>query len=101
MAEAYKLLGSVVLGVGATTIYTVPGSTNSIIKLIVLKSAGDNQIAQINATGGAPIVGSCLLHSGEWADWEGSLTLGAAGVIQGQSTTAGQVTASAYGLEIT
>jgi hypothetical protein len=101
MAESYKLLGSGALGATATTLYTVPAATQAIIKLITLKSAADGQTAVVDAGASAPVIGNCLLNNGEWADWEGSLTLGAAGVVRGLATTASQVTAAVFGLEIT
>jgi len=101
MAEAYKLLGNVLLGVAATTIYTVPGTTAVIVRHIVVTSTQDNQNVVVNGPSSAPIIGACLLNNGEWAEWDGALTLAAAAVIQGLTTTANGVRAAAYGVEIT
>jgi len=111
MAEAYKRLGAIELTTtGVTTIYTVPGSTETHIKTINLVniSANDTIVTLwIRDAAGAVVnadliffqttipANKTLVHE----IWYGLGVVGA--TIQAQAAVANEVTVSAFGMEST
>jgi hypothetical protein len=90
--ESYKILshGSSSVAGGGKTIYTVPANTQAIIKFISIiqglaaGSALNALIAQIEGNDAAdarPVTGRVVLAPGEWCEWEGTLSLPAAGFL--------------------
>jgi hypothetical protein len=104
MTESFKALGTAVLNPTDTQVYVVPAASMVIVRLIVITSSADSQhvsfTANSAALGAVPFIGGFDLNTGEWAEWDGSLTLLAAGTVLGKATTAAKVTAALYGLEI-
>ena len=107
MAEAYKILGQGELPAAAGVLYTVPGATEAIVKLITL----------VNQTAGALTVTMWIDGAADanlWvpptfeipangsAEWSGSLALEAAITIRGATAGgANDITYLITGLEIT
>ena len=104
MAESFKALGTAVLNPADTQCYLVPAATQVIVRFMVVTCTADAQHVSFSAfstvLGTVPFLGGFDLNNGEWAEWDGSLTLLAGGTILGKATTAGKVTAALFGLEI-
>lgn len=104
MTEVYKALGSAKLTPADTQIYLVPAATQAIIKFVVITCTADGQAVSMRtfstSLGVLPFISALVLNNGEWAEWDGSLTLAAASTVLGKTTTDQQATATLYGLEI-
>jgi hypothetical protein len=85
-------------------IYTVPDGSQAIIKMIVCTSDQEYQDVTLRCysvdLGPSPLFGPVRLGPGEWAEWWGSLTLGAGAQIVG-AISEGSVSVAIYGLERT
>jgi hypothetical protein len=104
MAETYKALGSAKFTPADTQIYLVPAATQAIVKFVVITCTADGQACSLRtfspALGVLPFISALVLNNGEWAEWDGSLTLAAGSTVLGKTTTDQQVSATLYGLEI-
>ena len=90
MPENYKLLGHGLDSTagGGKTLYTVPAGTQAIVKFMSFMQQPASVINAVigyveadDAVDGRPVVGRVVLAPGEWAEWEGTLTLPAAGYL--------------------
>jgi len=104
MAEAWKKLAQGQLPSTVGTIYTVPASTETIIKHIVLSNpTGSDRTAALwhdGTTDAFNILPPTTIVAGTWAEFDGVLTLEAGDTIAGDSDAATAVTFTIYGLEI-
>ena len=106
MAEAYKILAQGEVGTASGALYTVPASTEAIIKHIVF----------INQTGAAITIALWIdgvtdpflwlpptvsIPANGFIEWAGTLALEAAAVINGDTATVNTITFFISGLEIT
>jgi len=105
MAETYKKLAQGQLGTGSENMYTVPSSTTTIIKAIVLtNNTGGAQTAQIFHDGtdaATTILPAVPIAAGGWAEYEGTIIMEAADTLNGDSDATSSITYTVYGLEIT
>lgn len=106
MAEAYKILAQGEVGTASGALYTVPGATEAIIK----------HIRFVNQTGAAITITIWIdgttdpflwlppttsIPANGSLEFEGSLALAAASVINGDTATANTITFIISGVEIT
>jgi hypothetical protein len=105
MAEAFKKLYQGQVPSSATTLYTVPGSTQAIIKHIrVVNPTGTARTIRLWHDGTADsnaILPPVSIGAGEWAEFDGAILAEAADTISGQAAAASAITVTIYGLEIT
>lgn len=105
MAETWKKLYQGQVGSSATTLYTVPGATEAIIKHIrAVNTSGTARTIRLWHDGSADanaILPPVELGPGEWGEFDGSILAEAADTISGQAGAATAITVTIYGLEIT
>jgi hypothetical protein len=105
MAETLKKLAQSLIDTTVETVYTVPGSTTTIIKHIVItnNTAGAVTGITIYHDGNADV--NCILPgvdlaAGEWGEFEGVIAMEAADTLQVKSLTGDDVAAiTVYGME--
>ena len=104
MPETYKKLYQGQLGSSAGTLYTVPSSTQTIVKSIrVVNTDSSARTAKLWHDGTADanvILPACSISAGGWGEFDGVITLEAADTLSGQASVASKVTVTIYGLEI-
>jgi len=108
MGNTYKKLGQGVLTGAATqdTIYTVPASTEAIVKLIVIVNTSVSnasvEIWQDDATwaDASAILPSIIIEAGGWLELDGPFTLEAAELLKAEGSAASALTYTVYGVEI-
>jgi hypothetical protein len=108
MADAYKTLGQVELAQAAatTTIYTVPGSTEGIVKHITVVNTSAGRVTFRLWRGGVADVnlitppGAGLPKGAFWV-WKGTMSMEAGDTLIGQSDTASAVSVTVDGDEVT
>lgn len=105
MPEAFKLLYQNQVPSSATTLYTVPSATSTLVKTMRIvntsASAATIRIWQ-NGTGDAnAILPATSIDAGGFAEFEGTFTLGASDFISAQAGTASAITLTIWGVEIT
>lgn len=108
MADVYKVLAQSQLAGSVGTLYTVPASTQTIVRGIVLVNCDTvARTVQLFVNGTADtnrILGSSAdpisLDPGERVELNSIITLAAAGTIRGLASSASKVTVSIFGLEI-
>lgn len=106
MADAYKTLYRGQLASSVATIYTVPGATAAIIKHIsvVNNDSTDRTFALYrNGTAAANLFtppAVTVPAGGSW-EWDGTMSLEAAGTIAGVGSVASQLTCIIDGDEVT
>ena len=104
MTDTFKALGTAVLNAADTQIYLAPAATQVIVRMAIITSIADAQHVSMTAfstvLGTVPFIGGLDLNNGEWAEWDGSLTLLAGGTILGKATVAGKITVALFGMEI-
>lgn len=108
MANTALQLGQAGIGTGVTTLYTVPGSTKTIVKSIDLCNTTTSPIKVrifLVPSGESALTTNALVYdktipANDMLGWEGEQVLGAAATIQIQASLAG-VTIIASGVEMT
>ena len=106
MANAYKKLGQGVLTGAATqdTMYTVPASTEAIVKLIVIVNTdSSNCTVEVWHDGHADtnaILPSITIEAGGWLELDGPFTMEAADTLQAEGSAATSLTYTVYGVEV-
>lgn len=89
-------------GGDAMIVYEVPAQIEAIIKMIVVTSELDDQAitleSYVPAFGEVPLFGPIVLGTREWAEWNGSLTLGPGSQVLG-CASGGTATVAIYGME--
>ena len=106
MAETYKILAQGEIGTVSGALYTVPGATSAIIKSIVIinqTAAAITVTLWINGTTD-PFLwlpSTTSIPANGMIEWEGSLALAAAEVINGDTATGNTLTFTISGVEIT
>lgn len=105
MAETFKKLYQGQVPATATTLYTVPAVTQTIVKHIrAVNTSGTARTIRLWHDGTADanaILPPVSLAPGEWAEFDGSILAEAADTISGQASAATAITVTIYGLEIT
>lgn len=107
MTDTYKKLGQAELAqaAGTTTLYTVPGATEAIVKHItVVNSTGGAVTVKLWHDGSADvnlILPETTLDANGHGQWDGTMTMEAGDTLVGQSDTASAVTVTVYGDEVT
>jgi hypothetical protein len=107
MTDAYKKLAQVELAQdpATTTIYTVPGATQTIVKhMTVVNSTGGPVTFKLWRDGVADvnlITVEVILKSGAFGEWDGTIFMEAGDTLVGQSDTASAVTITVDGDEVT
>ena len=83
---------------GGSTLYTVPASTQAIIKDIDLQNpTGTAATATLQISGGIPIVQGLSIPGGATVHWTGLIVLNAGEVITAQAGTASSIFATISG----
>ena len=106
MANAYKKLGQGVLtGTGTQDVmYTVPASTEAIVKLIVIvNTSTSNRTVEIWHDGHADtnaILPSLTIEAGGWLEIDGPITMEAADTLEAEGSAATSLTYTVYGVEV-
>jgi len=105
MAETYKKLAQGQLPATPGTLYTVPSSTTTIVKYIVLtNNTGTARTAQLfhdGTSASESILPAISIAAGGWAEFEGTICMEAADTLGGDSDAVSAITYTVYGLEIT
>lgn len=106
MANDYKVLYRGQLPSSVTTLYTVPASTQTIIRYISVQEAtgagGPYTFdLYVNGTTAAYHWKGMSLDNDESADWDGTLTLDTGETIAGVAGTASKLTVFIFGNEVT
>jgi hypothetical protein len=105
MAETYKKLDQRAVPNTATTVYTVPSSTQAIVKSIravnTSASSATIKIWQGGTADANVILPATTIDAGGFAEWEGTMTMAAADYIAAQASAATSITMTINGLEIT
>lgn len=104
--NAYKKLGQGVLTGSGTqdTLYTVPASTEAIVKLIVIvNTSASNRTVEVWHDGVADtnaILPSLTIEAGGWLEMDGPFTMEAADTLRAEGSAALSLTYTVYGVEI-
>ena len=105
MADAFKKLAQVVLGTTPSTLYTVPGATEAIVKHIrMVNTSGSDTTVKLWHDGSADgnvILPAVTVKAGGWAEFDGALLMEAADTLQGEAGAVTSITVTAYGDEVT
>lgn len=106
MAETYKKLDQRVVPNTATTVYTVPASTQAIVKSMRIvnyhaTTATTIKLWQGGSADSNVILPATTVDAGGFAEFEGTLTMAAADTIVAQAGAATSITLTIYGLELT
>jgi len=103
MTQAYKKLGQGTLTGGQDTLYTVPASTEAIVKEITLVNySGVARTVKMWHDGVADanyILPAATIEAGGWANFDGIITMEAADTLLAQASAAASVTYTVYGME--
>ena len=104
MAEAYKKLGQGQLPTTTAAIYTVPGSTEAIVKHMRFVNNDTEDLTfslyHDGDTEAVCILPTATIEAGGWAEWDGTLVMEAADTLQGKASQATEITYTVYGLEV-
>jgi hypothetical protein len=104
MSENFKKLAQAQLGVGASTLYTVPGATQAVIKhMRVANPTGSTVSFKLwhdGTTDSFIIVPSADILAGGWAEFDGNILMETADTLSGLASIATSLTITVYGLEI-
>jgi hypothetical protein len=102
---ARRFAGPVYLGVAASVLYTVPGSTTAILRYIRVtnSNAADRTITlSIGADGaGKRLIEAQTVPGNGALDWSGFVPLNAAETLQGLASAATSLTVTLAGVEVT
>lgn len=105
MAETFKLLYQNQVPATATTLYTVPSATSTLVKTMRIvntsASAATIKIWQNGTANANTILPTTSIDAGGFAEFEGTFTLGAADYISAQAGTASAITITIWGVELT
>lgn len=102
MTDTYKVLAQAEVATSPGALYTVPGSTEAIIKHIdvVCTSAAKLKLWIGGAADANVILPEVSFATGEFAQWDGTLALEAGQTIQGDSDVATAITVTISGDEV-
>lgn len=105
MTDTFKTLSQSQLPSSAAAQYTVPASTQAVVKRAHLVNTSGAQVTGIKLFSGGTaaanqITPAVTLEAGEGIDYQLDATLAAAGTIAGVAGTASAVTLTLYGLEV-
>ena len=110
MAEAFKRLVQQYLPAtgGTRKLYDVPPDTEAIIKAINISNntATAREVTLYHTDNGATasnadlILPGVSIAAGGFAEWEGTMTMGATTEIHGWDTVGGEVTITIWGIEL-
>lgn len=105
MAEAYLKLYQGQPGVAAGVVYTVPASTNTVVKHIRAVNTGTVGASIGLFDGGSGVTNRILpdvvLQPGEWLEWDGLITMPTTATLQAIASVASTITLTIYGLQLT
>jgi hypothetical protein len=105
MAESYKRLAAQLVGTAKTTVYTVPASTQAIVKgMKFVGLLGTSQWATVFHNSGATemrLLYQMPVDGLGQAEWDGTLCLVAGDTISVQANIAAAFEFSMYGIEVT
>jgi hypothetical protein len=105
VADAFKKLYQGQPGTGASTLYTTPGSTTTIIRHVrcVNNDSVERTVTLYDGGSAAAnvILPATTIPPGGFIELDVFIVLEAAGTLQGKASAASQVTVTAYGVEIT
>lgn len=103
MTESYQKLAQGILSTSSTALYTVPGSTETIIKHIILVNySASNRTAalhQDDTTDANYILPDVTIEAGGWADFSGVICM-TSGIVYGKASAGSSITYTIYGVEI-
>src|SRR3954462_8862229 len=102
--NAYKRLYKGQPSTSTAALYTVPGSTSAIVKHMRIVNPTSAYVSiDLYESGTADadrISPTVNIGPGEWAEWDGTITLAAASTIQAKASAATSLTVTIYGVEI-
>lgn len=105
MAESYEKLYQGQPGTSAATVYTVPGSTQAIVKHIrAVNMGGATTSIGLFHDGTAAanrILPDVPLAPGEFLEWDGTILMEAADTLAAIASVATSITLTVYGIEVT
>lgn len=105
MADSFEKLAQQQVPNSATTIYTVPASTQTIVKHIrVVNPSGADATIKIWHDGNADIniiLPFATVLAGGWAEFDGVITMETGDTLQTNSGTNNALTITVYGDEVT
>jgi hypothetical protein len=111
MAETYKKLGQALISTtSATTMYTAPANTSTIVKHMRFTSVDASNTCHIKlyhldsggtaGTGNQILAETTILANG-WAEFEGTIIMEAADFLQITAQNANDINYVVYGMELT
>jgi hypothetical protein len=105
MTDTFKKLYQGQPGTSSAALYTVPGSTQTVIKQIRVVNVGTVPASiklwhGATAVDGTVILPDVTLQPGEWGEFDGLIVAQAAEIIHGKASVAATFTVTMYGLEI-
>lgn len=106
MAETFKKLYQGQVPSTATTLYTVPASTSSVVKSMRIVNTSTTTSITIKLWNGGTtdayvILPATSIDAGGFAEFEGTFTMAAADTLAGQAGSASSITLTVWGVEIT
>lgn len=106
MADVAKLLvAPTLLGTAASTLYTVPAATTTIIRNIHINNTTATNYTFSLAINGSPATAASAIYSGFWVatgtafDWSGFMVLPANATLQGLASAAASLNITVSGIE--
>jgi len=111
MAETYKKLGQALISTtNATTMYTAPANTSTIVKHMRFTSVDASNTCHIKlyhldsggtAGTGNQILAETTIGANGWAEFEGTIIMEAADFLQITAQNANDINFVVYGMELT
>lgn len=106
MVEAYKKLAQTLIPAAVAAVYTVPALTSTIVKHIVITNNTSSAVTGVSlyhdGTGDTQLLlPGVTLEAGEWAEFDGTITMETADTLQAKAGTDAVLGLTAHGLEIT
>lgn len=104
ITESYKQLFQGTIAAGATTYYTVPALTQTIVKHIsIVNPSGADAWVKLWTSGTTDadlVLPQVSIDAGGWSEFDGTMTLSAGDIVAAQSQTAGVLTMTIHGTEL-
>lgn len=104
MANTYKKLAQAELTGGNDTLYTVPGSTETIVSHIrIVNTDSSDRTVKLwhdGTTDPYVILPSATVLAGGWAEFDGTILMEAADTLVALGSAASALTVTVYGTEI-
>lgn len=106
MADTFKKLAQaqVAASPSTTTLYTVPGSTQTVVRhMRLVNTSGTDRTLKLwhDGTNNVNVIlPATTIKAGGWAEFDGTLTMEDGDTLIGQASAGTAITVTAYGLEV-